>query len=190
MQTASQGRLADNATSSNTTALSIPNYHNRNPTATVLRFIQHAGADAMISSKLSRALPRVAASTSTSSPAALSPASTSQGSARRLHQRRHSSSKTSSCPPDNSSPKAAQAAKSAESTEPHDPLAAGEKGYRKKLKTNVKAAQAYRRQSTPYKRPTARASKDATAGLPSVPQLHGMQVAGTYTAYLPVGKHS
>lgn len=138
----------------------------------------------MFSTKLSRAAHR--ATTHHTAAAAISAtSSTACASSRPGHQRRPSSSKAS-CPPDNSAPKAAPAAKAdgAEAQEaPVSQPAKSSKGRSRGGYRRVGQASSSNTASMKSAEPV-----DQFAGLPSVPNLQGMdakgEISGTDKAYI------
>ena len=136
-----------------------------------------APPSSMFSTKLTRAAPRATAGTSTAYSANLTHrASQCISTVRRPgHQRRNSSSKTSSCPPDSTKPApAAKASASADDAEaPVSP-----KATQRSSKGRTRGGGGYRRSNHTATKQAAGAL-DQFAGLPSVPSVQGWDKKGT-----------
>lgn len=150
-------------------------HHHPTPSrsAPTLQPEHHRGAQAMFSAKLTRAAHRATCNTtphSTCAAAVVSTSSTASHTARPTsHARRHSSSKASSWPPDNSAGKPAPAAKSGvERDQPVSPPRAAPRQGKGRGRGYKRIAEV-KKSAEPV---------DQFAGLPSVPVISGMRVEG------------
>lgn len=134
----------------------------------------------MFSTKLSRAAHRAAVSQQSPTAIAAISTSTTHCTARPTpHQRRHSSSKTSSWPPDNNTSKPAPATKASRAGEEQEqspsPVSAP-KTPSKGSKGRAKGG--YKRVGQPVEVKKSAEPVDQFAGLPSVPTTQGLDIAG------------